>query len=84
MKLLDKYRPAVEVLTNDIIGHTAVELRRKCTTTECNIGNLITDAWVDNRVQQFQQHRDAAAAAWTDASIALGKLPTRFKFNLVS
>lgn len=72
MELLAKYRPAVEALSNDIIGYTAVEMQRKCTTTECNIGNLITDAWVYNRVQQFQQHRDTTAAAWTDASIALG------------
>lgn len=66
--LVAKYRPAVEALTNDIIGVSAVELERKCTRSECNIGNLITDAWVFNRVQQVQRY---SGSEWTDASIAL-------------
>lgn len=67
LKLVEKYRPGVEALTNDIIGVSAVELRRKCTTTECNIGNLVTDAWVYNRVQQLQPN---FGSEWTDASMA--------------
>ncbi|XP_055307287.1 protein 5NUC-like, partial [Sitodiplosis mosellana] len=70
LELLAKYRPAVEALTNDIVGFSAVPLERKCTTTECNIGNLITDAWVYNRVQQFQESSDSGSG-WTDASLAL-------------
>lgn len=66
--LVAKYRPAVEALTNDIIGVSAVELERKCTRSECNIGNLITDAWIFNRVQQVQRY---SGSGWTDASVAL-------------
>lgn len=62
--LVAKYRPAVEALTNDIVGISTVELQRKCINSECNIGNLITDALVFNRVQQYN------GSGWSDASMA--------------
>lgn len=64
LELLAKYRPAVEELTNDKYGVSKVELARNCTNYECNLGNLITDAWVYSRVQQYN------GPGWTDASIA--------------
>ncbi|XP_031635679.1 protein 5NUC-like [Contarinia nasturtii] len=64
--LLAKYRPSVEALTKDIITYSKVELKNDCRDCDCNIGNLITDAFVYNRVQMY----DRSDAAWTDASIA--------------
>ncbi|XP_031627384.1 protein 5NUC-like [Contarinia nasturtii] len=66
LELLAKYRPSVEALTKDIITYSKVELKRDCRDFDCNIGNLITDAWVYNGVQMY----DRSDAAWTDASIA--------------
>lgn len=64
LELLAKYRPAVEALTNDVLGISKVELARNCTNYECNLGNLIADSWVYSRVQQYN------GSGWTDASIA--------------
>lgn len=64
LELLAKYRPAVEALTNDVLGISKVELAKNCTNYECNLGNLIADAWVYSRVQQYN------GSGWTDASIA--------------
>lgn len=47
-----------------MIGYSKVDLERDCFNYECNIGNLITDAWVESRVHQVN------STGWTDASIA--------------
>lgn len=64
LKLLAKYRPEVEALTNDVLGISKVELTKNCTNYECNLGNFITDAWIHSRVEEYN------GTGWTDASIA--------------
>lgn len=65
LKLLDKYRPAVYELTQTVIGTTKVLLDgSECRAMECNLGNMISDALIYTRIQQFNGPR------WTDAAIA--------------
>lgn len=61
---LDKYRPAVESLRKHIIGYTKVYGSNDCRSSECNLGNFITDAIVYNRASQY------FGSSWTDAAIA--------------
>lgn len=68
LELLETYRPNVTELENNIIGYTRVQLDGRmavCRTRECNLGNLITDAFVHARVLE-----DVAGSYWTDAAIA--------------
>uniref|UniRef100_A0A1I8Q5Q1 5'-nucleotidase n=1 Tax=Stomoxys calcitrans TaxID=35570 RepID=A0A1I8Q5Q1_STOCA len=68
LQLLDVYRPKVNELEADIVGHTKVHLegrRSMCRNQECNMGNLITDAMVYARILE-----DFGGAYWTDAAIA--------------
>lgn len=64
LELLAKYRPTIDSLTKVMIGYSKVELERGCVNYECNIGNLLTDSWVDTRVRQYN------GTGWTDAAIA--------------
>lgn len=62
---MKKYRPAVNELTEAVLGESKVHLEgNECRTVECNLGNLISDALIYMRVKQFFGKR------WTDASIA--------------
>lgn len=62
--LLEKYRPTVEKLLKDKIGYTKVLLDgSSCRKYECNLGNMISDALIYTRVNQYQ------GPFWTDASI---------------
>lgn len=64
LTLLEKYRPAVYELTEKRIGYSKVLLDgNSCRTTECNLGNLIADALIYTRVNQFEGDH------WTDAAI---------------
>ncbi|XP_055316674.1 protein 5NUC-like [Sitodiplosis mosellana] len=64
LKLLEKYRPAVYELTESRIGYSKVLLDgNTCRTSECNLGNLISDALVYARVNQYEGEH------WTDAAI---------------
>lgn len=65
LRLLDKYRPAIDALSNQIVGETKTTLDRNCRESECNFGNLITDAFIRMRVLQYD------GPYWTDAPIAL-------------
>lgn len=64
-QLLDKYRPAVESLTLDIAGVARVSLPRAQCVRECSLGNMIADARVYARVQQY------SGPGWTDAAISV-------------
>lgn len=62
--MLEKYRPAVYELTETSLGYSKVFLDgNSCRATECNLGNLIADALIYTRVNQFEGDH------WTDASI---------------
>ncbi|XP_075168991.1 protein 5NUC-like [Haematobia irritans] len=68
LQLLEVYRPKVNELEADVIGHTRVHLegrRQVCRHQECNLGNLITDAMVYARILE-----DFGGSYWSDASIA--------------
>ncbi|XP_031632009.1 protein 5NUC-like [Contarinia nasturtii] len=69
IELLAKYRPSVEALTKNTITYSKVELKNDCRDFDCNIGNLITDAFVYNRVQQYTD--SGTDSGWTDASVAI-------------
>lgn len=63
--MLEKYRPDVEFLTKDMAGIAKVELSNDCMFSECNFGNLITDAGV------YSHAKDYDGTGWTDASISI-------------
>lgn len=66
LKLLDKFRPDVVKLMHQEFGETKVLLEQsQCRAVECNIGNMIADAYVNSRVLSY------AGDYWTDAAIAL-------------
>lgn len=67
LKLLQKYKPAVYELTESVIGYSKVLLDggENCRKKECNLGNLIADALIYHRVNQYN------GTFWTDASISL-------------
>lgn len=66
LELLKKYKPAVYKLTETIIGNSKVRLdATECRAVECNIGNLIADAHIYTRANQYH------GPHWTDASISL-------------
>lgn len=46
LAMIDQWKPKVVNLTNITVGHTAVKLLNNCHQMECNIGNVITDAFV--------------------------------------
>lgn len=64
-QLLNKYRPAVESLTKDFAGVARVSLPRGQCVRECSLGNMIADARVYARVQQYD------GPGWTDAAISV-------------
>ncbi|KAG5677132.1 hypothetical protein PVAND_006914 [Polypedilum vanderplanki] len=55
---------------DEIVGSSRVFLDGNCYTTECNLGNFITDAFVD-----WYAMNSNVQTGWTDASIAL--IPAR-------
>lgn len=62
--LLDEFRPRMIQLMDNVIGSTKVELEvSHCRSGECNIGNLIADAFLHARVLRHN------GKYWTDASI---------------
>lgn len=66
LELLEKYRPEVEALSKEVIGSTKVVLDGSvCRHSECNIGNMITDAFVYTRVAQYD------GPFWIDAPLAI-------------
>lgn len=68
LSLLEKFRPQVEALTHEIIGATKVLLDSSgCRAAECNIGNMIADAFIHTRILQYNGN----GLHWTDASLAL-------------
>lgn len=65
MALEEIYRPEVENITQSVIGITKVHLDGLgCRTGECNIGNMISDAFVRQRANQYD------GPYFTDAPIA--------------
>jgi 5'-nucleotidase len=66
LELLEKYRPGVVGLEKEIVGVTKVLLDGNCRRNECNMANLIADAFVDWRALNYH-----SSEFWTDASIAL-------------
>lgn len=65
LKLLDKYQPTIDMLSNQIVGETKTILDNNCRHSECNFGNLIADAFIYNHLKNY------TGPYWTDASIAL-------------
>ncbi|KAH8316328.1 hypothetical protein KR067_005183 [Drosophila pandora] len=68
LELLEFYRPNVTALEKDIRGYTKVSLEGRkqiCRAMECNLGNLVADAMVFNRMVE-----DQGGDFWTDAAIA--------------
>lgn len=68
LDILDKYRPKVEALDHKIMGRTKVYLEGRdiiCRQKECNMGNLVADAFIDFKAQHYSGHY------WTDTAIAV-------------
>lgn len=64
--LLATFAPQVEKKMNTIIGTTRVFLSGKCAECECNLGNLIADAFIEHGALHYH-HKDH----WADVPIAL-------------
>lgn len=64
LSLLDKYRPGMVNLEQSLLGQSKVFLNGTCKCSECNLGNLVTDAMVYTNAIVYN------GAGWTDASIA--------------
>lgn len=65
LSIIEKYRSSILLSTEDVIGSTSVVLDNNCGQTECNLGNLITDAMVYYYAQNY------VGEHWTDAPIAI-------------
>ncbi len=65
MKEIQPWKKLVDEEGVRVIGSSKVSLSRTDCTTECNIGNLITDASVYYYIDHAQE------GEWTRASIAL-------------
>uniref|UniRef100_A0A1Y1LV69 5'-nucleotidase n=1 Tax=Photinus pyralis TaxID=7054 RepID=A0A1Y1LV69_PHOPY len=68
LDLLEKYRPDVRKLEEEILGRAKVFLDgtpESCRRKECNLGNLVTDAFVAYHVEHY------AGRYWTDAPIGI-------------
>lgn len=67
LKLVEKLDYKMDTKSNEVIGKTAVVLDgSSCSKTECNIGNLITDAMMYYHALRFD-----GTQPWTDAPIAI-------------
>lgn len=64
LALLETYRPGIIELETPV-GQTRVFLDGSCRRNECNLGNFLTDAFVDWYAVQYE-----SVEFWTDASIA--------------
>lgn len=67
LELLDKYRPEVMAINREVIGKSKVYLDGFCRLSECNFGNLITDAMV----YYSAYHNGNDNKRWTNASVAI-------------
>lgn len=66
LALESMYRPQVLHSKEKVIGTSKVRLdASKCRTNECNIGNLVSDAFVNTRIKQYN------GTGLTDAAIAV-------------
>ncbi|XP_012277874.1 protein 5NUC-like isoform X1 [Orussus abietinus] len=66
---LEKWRKAIDEVSHQVVGTTRVLLdgdSKTCRRKECNLGNLLTDAFIDYNSRQF-----AGDEGWTDAAIAV-------------
>ncbi|XP_043642935.1 protein 5NUC [Drosophila teissieri] len=69
LDLLEVFRPNVTRLEKSVVGHTKVHLEGNkafCRAEECNLGNLIADAFVFSRLLEEQ-----GGDFWTDAAISI-------------
>lgn len=68
LELLEKYKPAVYKLIENVVGASRVRLdASECRALECNAGNMIADAHIYTRVNQYTANEKHF---WTDASIS--------------
>ncbi|GAB0100402.1 protein 5NUC-like [Sergentomyia squamirostris] len=74
LKALQKYLPKIEEYSNRVVGETRVFLNGDGTTCrfrECNLGNLITDAFINANVIITKGNKSNGKVTWTDASVVL-------------
>lgn len=71
LDVLETFRPAVDEINKEVVGKSSVLLDasgktgQKCRSAECNLGNLIADAFVYYMAAQW------AGPGWTDTPIGL-------------
>jgi len=68
LDLLEKYRPEVDDLDKEVVGRSRVILdgsAESCRSKECNLGNLIADAFVSYHSSLY------GGSYWTDTPIAI-------------
>ncbi|XP_076182578.1 apyrase isoform X2 [Ptiloglossa arizonensis] len=65
LKALEPWKMSVDEASKSIVGRSKVYLDNNCRKSECNLGNLITDAMVDTYVEQAENR-----TFWTYAAVA--------------
>ncbi|CAB3253194.1 unnamed protein product [Arctia plantaginis] len=66
LEMVTRYRASIENITETIVGVTPIVLDgMSCRLSECNLGNLITDAMVEKYAKGYE------GKGWTDAPIAV-------------
>ncbi|GJQ78055.1 hypothetical protein Trydic_g2398 [Trypoxylus dichotomus] len=66
LQLLETFRPPVTKARETVVGQTRVKLDGACKWEECNLGNLITDAFVKYKASLYNHRKH-----WTDTPISL-------------
>ncbi|KAL3272474.1 hypothetical protein HHI36_013954 [Cryptolaemus montrouzieri] len=67
LDILERYRPAVDAVNQEMVGTSSVYLDGNCRLIECNFGNMITDAMI--YYSAFNSKNDSGS--WANAPIAI-------------
>lgn len=65
VELLNKYRPGIDALKQQVLGQSRVHLSGSCRQEECNLANLLMDSFVSFKSGEY------GGPYWTNAAVAL-------------
>ncbi|XP_034947657.1 protein 5NUC-like [Chelonus insularis] len=69
VQALNELKSRIEAYSHKSVGYTRVLLDHslQCRTKECNLGNLVTDAMIEDNLNNIQDNDNG----WTDAAVAV-------------
>ncbi|GJQ72434.1 hypothetical protein Trydic_g3510 [Trypoxylus dichotomus] len=65
INILNRYRPAIEALKRQVLGQSRVHLTGGCRFEECNLGNLLLDAFIHFKCEEYE------GPYWSNVAVAL-------------